>query len=86
MYYWQTATNKEVDLVLTKGFNHQHIAIEIKSSSLTADLDLKSLKSFQKDYPNSKLYCFCNISETIEVDGVRVMNWEKGIREVFGLG
>jgi hypothetical protein len=55
MHYWQTATNKEVDLVLTKGFNHQHIVIEIKSSSLTADLELKSLKSFQKDYPNSKL-------------------------------
>jgi predicted AAA+ superfamily ATPase len=50
-YYWRTKGGSEVDLIVY-GPNYFY-AIEIKNSSLVHTTDLKSLKTFKLDYPES---------------------------------
>lgn len=54
IYYWRTVDGAEVDFVLygEKGL----LAFEVKRNSVVTSKMLKSLKSFQSDYPMAKSY------------------------------
>ncbi len=68
LYFWRTRSGAEVDFVL---YGEDGIwAIEVKHAQQIRNNDLKGLKSFQEDYPESVcilLYCG---SETLKIGNV----------------
>jgi predicted AAA+ superfamily ATPase len=54
LYFWRTRSGVEVDFVL---YGSEGIfAVEVKNSARIQPQDLRPLKAFQQDYPESKAY------------------------------
>jgi predicted AAA+ superfamily ATPase len=54
LYFWRTRSGNEVDFVI---YGEDGLfAIEVKNGARIHPKDLRSLKSFQRDYPESKAY------------------------------
>jgi predicted AAA+ superfamily ATPase len=81
-YYYRTKEGQEVDLVLSRNKYQSPIAIEIKSSHQVFEEDLSGLFIFKDENPKARLYCFSNVKNSIEIKGVRVLNYEEGF-ELF---
>ncbi len=75
LYYWRTQAGNEVDFVLygADGF----YAIEVKNSIMIRKRDLRGLKTFHEDYPESKVLFLYRGSEKIEQEGVLCMSVEE---------
>ena len=82
MYYWRTKGGAEVDLILSKGPQELPIAVEIKSVQTPDKQSLRGLFSVKAEYPNAKLFCLCNTTQTFEIDGVKIINWREGILQI----
>lgn len=79
--YWQTNTDQEVDLIVSRGVGEPLAAIEIKSSDNPSPRSWKGLRAFQADYPAVPLYCFCRTPHPYRgEDGVEVLPWQDGLR------
>ncbi len=52
LYFWRTKNGVEVDFILYG--NNEFFAFEIKNSRHVSSVDLKGLKSFKEDYPESQ--------------------------------
>jgi predicted AAA+ superfamily ATPase len=80
LYFWRTAGDHEVDFVLygQKGF----IAIEVKRSSHLSPHDLRALKTFGEDYPESKRFLFYRGNEKRFIDGIKVIPIEDALRNL----
>lgn len=68
LYYWQTRSKVEVDFVVY-GENAFH-ALEVKNSSQVRPEDLRGLKSFGTDFPESKLWLVYRGRERLLRDGI----------------
>ncbi len=68
-YYYQTISGAEIDLVFeSKGIVH---AIEVKSSKVVQNKDIRNLKSFiDEDKKNRKGFLFYNGEEYSEIEGI----------------
>jgi predicted AAA+ superfamily ATPase len=68
LYYWQTRSQVEVDFVIY-GASGLY-AIEVKNSDRIRPEDLRGLKSFAQDYPESQRYLLYRGSERLLQDGI----------------
>ena len=71
VYFWRTKNGLEVDFIV-EGKNDFH-AIEVKNSRVVHSRDLKGLKEFKKDYPESKPILLYRGDHKIKVDGISCM-------------
>ena len=56
-WYWQTNSDVEVDVIISRGAGRPLAAIEIKSTGNPAETALSGLRGFAQDYPNVPQYC-----------------------------
>jgi predicted AAA+ superfamily ATPase len=75
LYYWQTRSQVEVDFVLYGESGLR--AIEVKNTSQVRSEDLRALKSFAEDYPQSQLYFVYRGKERLKQDGVLCLPGEE---------
>lgn len=73
-YYWRTLAGVKVDFILygPNGF----LAFEIKRKTNVSKFDLKGLKSFKEDYPESKLFMIYGGNKRLFIDEVEVIPME----------
>jgi predicted AAA+ superfamily ATPase len=83
LYYWQSASGHEVDLVIDRGISRDPIAIEIKSSNDVAPTKLNSLRAFKREYPNARLVCISRAERSYNHDEVEVLPWKIAIQELL---
>jgi len=68
LYYWQTRSQVEVDFVI---YGESGIfAIEVKNSTRIRPEDLRALKSFGEDYPQSRRYLLYRGNDRLKLDEV----------------
>jgi predicted AAA+ superfamily ATPase len=84
-YFWRTLSGQEVDLVLARSPGDTPRAIEIKSSDTIVSSDLTDLHAFKRDNPTAELYCFCRTPRAYTLDGVKIVPWRDGVKEVLSL-
>lgn len=77
--YWQTNTDQEVDLVISRGFGEPLKAVEIKSDIAPRSTDVSGLKSFASDYPRVKLECWCQTERRYMEKGIEFLPWRDGL-------
>jgi len=71
LYYWRTRSGVEVDSVL---YGEDGLwAIEIKNSRRIQSEDLRSLKAFRDDYPESKALVVYRGTDRLDIDGIRII-------------
>lgn len=75
LHYWQTRSQVEVDFVVY-GESGLH-AIEVKNTSHVRAEDLRGLKSFAEDYPQSHLYFVYRGKERLKQAGVLCLPGEE---------
>ena len=78
--FWRTKAGNEVDFVVwgPNGF----WAIEVKHAATIRPADLRSLRSFRRDYPEAELRLVYRGNETLEIDGIRCVPADTYLREV----
>lgn len=75
LYYWQTRSKVEIDFVLY-GEPEFH-AIEVKNSARVRPEDLRALKKFGQDFPESRLWLLYRGKERLLIDGVLCLPCEE---------
>jgi predicted AAA+ superfamily ATPase len=80
-YYLKTKDGLEIDLILEKG--KETILIEIKSKKNIIQDDLKALKTLGKEFKSAQSYVLCQQDGAREVEGIRIINWVDGLKEIF---
>lgn len=68
LFYWRTRSGVEVDFVVYGPT--QFAAIEVKNSDRVRPADLRGLKAFRKDYPESKPLLLYRGKDNLEIDGI----------------
>lgn len=81
-YYLKTKDGAEIDLIIDRP-GASLVLIEIKSSSQIDKSDLRNLIEFKKSLPESIAYCLSNDPFERIVEDVKIINWQKGILELF---
>ena len=81
IHFWRTRGGSEVDFVLygSAGFH----AIEVKNSRSLHPRNLRGLRTFHQDYPESSPLLLYRGSETLERNGVRCLPVERFLRELI---
>jgi predicted AAA+ superfamily ATPase len=82
--YLRTKDDLEVDLIIEKP-RGKPILIEIKSTAKIKHEDLNSLVKIKKDLNHEQAYLLSQDEIEKEIDGIRCIPWNKGLREIFGL-
>ncbi len=80
LYYWRTKSGAEVDFVIY-GPN-SFTAIEVKSSSRVERQDVRSLRSFQEDYPESQAILLYGGSQPLRVNDITCLPCEDFLRNL----
>lgn len=57
--------------------------VEIKSATRVDEKTVSKLKRFEKDFHSPEMLIFCNESKPRIVDGVKIMPWAIGVRELL---
>lgn len=75
IYFWRSASGLEIDFILygERGFH----AIEIKRSQAISKKDLRSLRTFQEDYPEAKLWFLYGGESTQYFESIQAVPFEK---------
>jgi len=80
LHYWHTRTGLEVDFIL---YGESGLfAIEVKNANRVRPEDLKSLRAFAQDYPQSRNYFLYRGEERLLVDGVLCLPCEEFLRSL----
>ncbi len=66
--YWRTAGGTEVDFVVYG--ERQFCALEVKNNTRVSSRDLKGLKAFRQDYPESQAVLLYRGKERLSIDGI----------------
>lgn len=80
--YLRTGAGVEIDLVIEKNRN-EIVLVEIKSSHHIHQDHLSSLISLGKEFKSATRYLLCQEKQARIVDGIKIMNWKDGIKEIF---
>lgn len=82
MFFWQTNTGAEVDLLLVK--NKTIIAaIEIKKSKTITGAYLSGLRSFKSENNRVPCYIVCNCDQPYTLEGVEIINWQDYLQTIL---
>ena len=68
LYYWHTRAGNEVDFIVYG--NDGFFAIEVKASGTVRPEDLRGLKAFLADYPESTAYLLYGGTERLMIDAI----------------
>jgi uncharacterized protein len=80
LYYWQTRAQVEVDFIIYGAAGLY--AIEVKNTSRVRPEDLRGLKSFAEDYPESTCFLLYRGHDRIKRDNILCMPCEEFLREL----
>ncbi|MCC6220251.1 MAG: ATP-binding protein [Deltaproteobacteria bacterium] len=80
--YFQSKDGLEIDLVLERPGSYR-IFVEIKSSDSIDASDISNLRQLSKEFIDTKCYCLSQVPLTSEIDNVKIMPWQNGIREIL---
>jgi predicted AAA+ superfamily ATPase len=79
--YLRTKDGAEVDLVVERP-GQSTVLIEIKSSAKIDPTDIRHLKRFVCDIPDSRAICLSQEPLPRIVDGIHILPWENGLSEI----
>ena len=79
--YFRSKDGVEIDLILERG--KEVILVEIKSKNKVLSHDLKSLKSVREAINSKKEYVLCLEKRARKVDGIEIIHWQDGIKNIF---
>jgi predicted AAA+ superfamily ATPase len=80
LYYWRTRAGVEVDFVV---YSSRGIyALEIKNSARIQPQDLRGLKSFREDYPQSRTYLLYRGKERFRREGILCLPCDEFLRSL----
>ena len=82
MFFWQTNTGAEVDLLLVKNKTIK-AAIEIKKSKTITGASLSGLRSFRAENKRVPCYIVCNCDQPYTLEGVEIVNWQYYLQTVL---
>ena len=82
MFFWQTNTGTEVDLLLVKNKTIR-VAIEIKKSKTITGASLSGLRSFQAENSRVPCYVVCNCDQPYTIEGVEIINWQEYLQTIL---
>jgi predicted AAA+ superfamily ATPase len=80
LYYWQTRSKAEVDFVVY-GESNLH-ALEVKNTAQVRPEDLRGLKSFAEDFPESRRWLLYRGKERLLRDGIFCVPCEEFLRQL----
>jgi predicted AAA+ superfamily ATPase len=84
LFYFQSADGAEIDLIVRKG--KRLSAIEIKSTDKPDISEIRKHANLSSVLgKNTTPYILCTTKVAALIEGVWVMPWEQGLREIFGL-
>ncbi|MBL6988153.1 MAG: ATP-binding protein [Bacteriovoracaceae bacterium] len=83
IYHYRTSEGTEIDLILQQNPKTPPIAIEIKSSTTPDASDIKTLRKFQKEYPDSKCLVLCRVSTPSTLHGIPFYPFIEGIQSIW---
>lgn len=79
--YLQTNNDLEVDVIIDRpGMPKAYI--EIKSSRHVSESDFSALKSIKKTQARGDFFCLSNDNTNQVVDGINLLHWRDGLREL----
>ena len=81
VHFWRTRGGSVVDFVLYGGAGFH--AIEVKNSRSLRPRDLRGLRTFHRDYPESAPILLYRGDETLDRDGVRCVPVDRFLRELI---
>ena len=82
MFFWQTNTGAEVDLLLVKNKTIK-AAIEIKKSKVITGAYLSGLRSFREENKRVPCYIVCTCDQPYTLKGVEVINWQDYLQTIL---
>lgn len=82
--YFRASDDSEIDLIVKKG---KHIAsIEIKSTQNPDITEIRRHANLSKDLGKFvSTYILCNAKVSTIREGVKIMPWQEGLKEIFGV-
>ena len=80
IHFWRTRGGSQVDFVLYGGAGFH--AIEVKNSRSVRPRDLRGLRTFREDYPESSPLLLYRGDEALERNGVRCLPVDRFLREL----
>lgn len=79
IYYWRTASQFEVDMVL----GQNDVAIEIKSTAQARDRHMKGLRAFKEEYKTRCLLVTMDPRERKTSDGILILPWKTFLERLW---
>jgi len=83
IYYWQSNSGLEVDVILSRGPSDRPMAVEIKSGTAPAPKDLRGLHAFKSENKHARLFCLCQTPRPYDLNGVKILPWAEGLATLF---
>lgn len=84
-YFLRTKDGAEIDLIVQKNPHHK-ILIEIKSAGVVSNADYPHLVKLSDNIKHQGRWVLCNEKTARQtVDGVRILPWRQGLKELFSL-
>lgn len=80
VYFWRTVSGSEVDFIVYG--DTVFWAIEVKNTSRIRPEDLRALKSFKENYPESSAYFLYRGKERVKKDGILCLPCEEFLQEL----
>lgn len=80
LFFWRTQSGTEVDFVVYG--ESQFCAVEVKNGQKITRKDIRGLKTFQKDYPESKVVLLYRGKVKMHMDGVLCIPCGEFLREL----
>jgi predicted AAA+ superfamily ATPase len=78
--YWRTASQLEVDFVLADGA----VAVEVKSTRMAADHDLRGLRAFKEEHrPRRVILVSMDAKPRRTCDGIEILPWRSFLEELW---
>lgn len=78
--FWRTRTGTEVDFIVYG--EHCFAAIEVKNSDRIRPEDLKGLRTFREDYPESKQVLLYRGTDSLQIDNIHCIPVEKFLKNI----
>ncbi len=83
IYYWRTVGGFEVDFILYG--ERRIIALEVKRKTSISNKDLKGLKLFLKDYPESRAILLYGGREELYKNNIKILPINKFFKDILSL-
>ncbi|MDP2866996.1 MAG: DUF4143 domain-containing protein, partial [Elusimicrobiota bacterium] len=82
MFFWQTNTGAEVDLLIVKNKSIK-AAFEIKKSRIISGAHLSGLRSFRGENKNVPCYVVCGCDQPYTLEGIDIISWKDYLENIL---